>query len=81
MSGWTAWRPDFFTWAWVAWIAAFAVLETWALWQGRGQELTAHLRPLFQGGGALSPLWFIGLGVWIWLGLHFLVDGLFVNRG
>lgn len=66
---WDAWDWDAWTWAWVAWIAAFIALETVTLLQGRGQELTAHLRPVF----LEHPLtWWIGFGFWLWLGLHFL---------
>lgn len=69
MNVWSAWRLDFFTWAWIVWIAAFVVLETWTLLQGRGQELTAHLRPLF----LEHPLtWWLAFGLWVWLGFHFL---------
>lgn len=78
---WAAWGRDPFTWLWVFWIAFFVALETVTLIWFRGQELTAHIRPVFQAGGALSPAWYLGLGLWIWLGVHFLVDGLFLNRG
>lgn len=78
---WEAWKLDHWTWGWIVWIAFFAIWEAYCLLTRPGTaELTAHLRPLFQGGGLLGPLWFVGLGIWIWLGLHFLVDGLLVNR-
>ena len=66
---WDAWRLTPLTWAWIAWIAAFIVLETYALIEGRGQELTQHLRPIF----TFHPLaWFTALGLYLWLGAHFL---------
>lgn len=66
---WSAWDWNGWTWAWVLWIAAFVVLETATLVQGRGQELTAHLRPVF----LEHPLtWWLAFGAWLWLGLHFL---------
>ena len=66
---WDAWRLMPLTWAWIAWIVAFIVLETYALMEGRGQELTAHLRPVF----LEHPLtWWLAAGAWVWLGLHFL---------
>lgn len=69
MSAWRAWDLDWLTWSWIAWMAAFVVLETVALVQGDGEELTAHLRPVFLG----HPLtWFLALGTWLWLGAHFL---------
>lgn len=67
--GWDAWEPDWLTWSWVAWIAAFAVLETVALLWFRGNSLTSHLRPVLNE----HPLaWFLALGGWLWHGVHFL---------
>jgi hypothetical protein len=54
----------------------FFAWETYSLSMHPGQELTAHLRPMFQSND-LS--WFIAAGLWVWLGWHFLVDGLFVR--
>lgn len=69
MGAWRAWALDWQTWAWTAWLVAFVVLESWTLVQGRGQELTAHLRPVF----LEHPLtWWLAAGAWVWLGLHFL---------
>lgn len=69
MSPWRAWGWDWTTAAWLAWIAVFVVLESYTLVQGRGEELTAHLRPVF----LEHPLtWFVTAGVWLWLGVHFL---------
>lgn len=69
---WDAWKLDGWTWAWIAWIVAFFVLETWTLAARSHNELTAHLRPVFQ---YAPPVWFVGIGVWLWLGVHFLVQG------
>lgn len=69
MTRWAAWELDWLTWSWIGWIAAFAVLESVALVQGKGQELTAHLRPVF----LEHPLtWWLAFGTWLWLGFHFL---------
>lgn len=69
MSAWRAWDLDWLTWSWIGWLVAFVVLETVALVQGKGEELTAHVRPVF----LEQPLtWWLGLGAWLWLGFHFL---------
>lgn len=70
---WTAWDLDWLTILWVLWIAQFVVLEFVALRWHPGQELTAHLRPLF----LEHPLtWWLTFGAWVWLGLHFLAPKL-----
>ena len=77
-----SWRLDHYTWGWIVWIVFFAVFEAYCLWRSPGTaELTAHLRPVFQAGGGLSPIYFLAVGLWMWLGVHFLVDGLLVNKG
>jgi hypothetical protein len=69
MGVWSAWHFDHLTWGWIVWIAFFAVWETYSLVLHPGQELTAHLRPLF----LEHPLtWWLALGTWLWLGFHFL---------
>lgn len=69
MGPWRAWDLDWLTWSWIVWIVAFVVLESVALVQGQGEELTAHLRPVF----LTHPLlWFMAAGAWLWLGVHFL---------
>lgn len=73
MNPWTAWTPDWLTWSWVAWIVAFAVLETVAILHGSQNTLTRHLRPLFNE----HPLtWWLTFGLWLWLGVHFLAPDL-----
>lgn len=73
MVNWSAWKLDGWTVAWLAWIVFFFALETWTLAARSHNELTAHLRPLIQ---SAPPVWFIGLGLWLWLGLHFLIQGM-----
>lgn len=70
MNAWRAWSWDWTTASWLLWIAAFIVLETYTLVQGKGEELTAHLRPVF----LEQPLtWWLAFGTWLWLGFHFLL--------
>jgi len=66
---WDTWQLDLFTWLWIVWIAWFAILETVTLATGSGNELTAHLRPLFL---SMPLTWFLALGLWLWIGVHFL---------
>jgi hypothetical protein len=81
MSSWEAWRLDHYTWGWIIWIAFFFIWEFYALMTRPGTaELTAHLRPLFTTGGYLGPIYFITLGLWFWVLIHFWVDGTFVNQ-
>ena len=66
---WDAWRLDHLTWGWIAWVVFFLVWETYALVRHPGEELTAHLRPLFLN----APItWYLAFGLWLWLGVHFL---------
>ncbi len=67
---WAAWRLDWQTWGWIAFIAYFFVWET--ITQG-GQQLTNHLRPVFL---SVPFIWFVALGVWLWLGIHLLAPTL-----
>lgn len=69
---WKAWQLDAVTWGWIVWLAWFAVLETHALIvDAKHDALTAHLRPLF----IEHPLtWFLAVGLWAWLGWHFLLE-------
>lgn len=69
MAAWRAWQLDHLTWGWIVWIVFFFAWETYTLVRHPGQELTAHLRPLF----LEHPLtWWLTLGLWLWLGVHML---------
>ena len=70
---WAAWKLDAWTVAWLAWILAFFVLETVTLVNRSHNELTAHLRPLIQ---SAPPVWFVALGLWCWVLVHFFVQGM-----
>lgn len=59
------------TLGWIIWLAAFFVWETLSLLDNRNQELTEHLRPVFLS----QPItWFLALGLWLWIGYHFLLE-------
>ncbi len=73
MPNWSAWRIDPWTVAWLLWIAAFFVLETITLANRSHNELTAHLRPVLQ---SAPQVWFVGLGLWCWVAVHFFVQGM-----
>lgn len=68
---WAAWKLDIYTWVWLIWIAWFFIWETYTLGWHKGQELTAHLRPLIQSN---SLVWFIAAGTIAWLAYHFLFE-------
>lgn len=74
---WDSWKLDAFTWGWIIWIAYFAIWETYTLVWHRGEELTAHLRPVFQ---TYDIVYFLVVGLYLWIGFHFLVDGLWLHR-
>lgn len=69
---WTSWSWDWFTAGWAFWLLFFAVWETLGLMDNpQTDPLTAHLRPVFLN----SPLtWFLALGLWLWVGYHFLIE-------
>lgn len=67
-----AWDLDLSTVLWLLWMAWFFVQEAVEL-VFKHEPLTAHLRPVFQ---ADPFTWFIGVGIWLWLGYHFLVQGI-----
>lgn len=75
---WEPWKLDLTTWLWIAWLVYFAVLESVTLMQGRDQELTTHLRPVFQ---SMDLAYLLAVGLWLWLGKHFLIDGLWLAEG
>ena len=64
---WSAWDWDWMT-AWVIfWIVQFFLIEIFGA--DDGNMVTHHLRPVFH----LAPVtWWMTLGVWLWLGPHFL---------
>ncbi len=70
---WNAWRVDGWTVAWLLWIAAFFILETWTLVNRSHNELTAHLRPVIQ---SAPPVWFVAVGLWCWVFVHFFIQGM-----
>jgi hypothetical protein len=73
LMAWSAWDLDHLTWGWIAWIVFFVGWETYSLVVHPGQELTAHLRPLFN---AAPVTWFLAFGLWLWIGIHFLSPAL-----
>lgn len=68
---WRTWDWDITTILWALWFAYFIALETLTLLTGSNEELTEHLRPVFLS----APItWFIGVGIWLWLGFHFFLE-------
>ncbi len=71
---WKAWQldpPTLAVWVWIVW---FAVWETVALARSDYYAtFTAHLRPLFV---ELPLTWWIGIGLYGWLGVHIFVPAL-----
>lgn len=70
---WQAWKLDGWTWAWIFWMVWFVGVETAALITGSKNELTEHLRPIFL---SQPVVWFIAVGLWVWLGVHLLAPPL-----
>lgn len=70
---WRAWQIDTFTAAWIVWIAAFIIVETWAVRTGYWGTLTSHLRPLFL---SAPVTWWVAFGLWLWFGIHMLAPNL-----
>lgn len=68
--GWGTWNWDAATAAWTIWLLWFVVWESWAILSGQlHHTLTWHLRPPLL---SHPLLWFLALGAWLWLGVHFL---------
>ena len=68
---WNAWALDTFTIGWIIWLAFFVIWESAGIVVGVENTLTYHLRPLF----VAHPLtWFLTVGLWAWLGFHFLIE-------
>lgn len=75
---WESWRLDIWTWLWIGWMVYFVVLEATTLALGNRNELTAHLRPVFQ---SMDLAYAMAVAAYLWLGKHFLLDGLWVREG
>lgn len=65
------WSLDVWTWGWIVWILFFVGWETATLLSNNNQELTEHLRPVFL---SAPPVYFLTMGLWLWLGWHFLIE-------
>jgi hypothetical protein len=75
---WAVWQVDGPTiWVYLIVAQVFAIeyltsavspIDSW-----RGQMITDHLRPLF---GAAPIVWYLALGLWLWLGPHLLAPAL-----
>lgn len=76
MSSWEAWRLDPPTWAWIVWGLWFLGWETYGVVAGYEDTLTAHLRPVFT---THDLVYFLAVALWLWLGWHVLVDGLWIG--
>lgn len=77
MTSWRSWQLDPITWLWIGWIVQFAVYETYGIIAApRGDTLTEHLRPIFL---STPILWWVTVGLWLWLGVHFLAPA--IERG
>ncbi len=76
-TSWEAWKLDAITWTWIAWMLFGLLFEIFVLVFFRGQELTAHLRPVFQ---TSDLAYFTALGFWLGIGYHFLVSGLWIKQ-
>lgn len=66
---WRVWQLDHQTVGWICWILFFVGWETYTLVSRSGQELTAHLRPLWL---THSLAWWLAVGAWLWIGVHLL---------
>ncbi len=70
---WAPWGLDVWTWGWIVFIVFFFVWEVLSGLYGGAQQLTHHLRPVFL---SVPFVWFVALGVWLWLGIHLLAPTL-----
>jgi hypothetical protein len=69
-----------FTWLWIVWLLAFAVIEGAALYLGHGRSLSDHIWKWFSIGvkGKFWRLRHVALLTFVvWLALHLLTGGLF----
>lgn len=70
---WNAWKLDLDTWGWIAFILFFAIWETFTGIRGNRNQLTHHFREMID----VAPItWWLGFGVWLWMGPHFLFPAL-----
>ncbi len=60
---------------WLIPLLGFGVLETLALLNRRDkfQPATYWIRRFFMTWNRWQPLYWIGAGLWVWLGVHFLI--------
>lgn len=70
---WDVWSLDHETWGWIIFLLYFAAWETYTGVIGTGNMLTDHLRPVFL---SAPPTYFLAVGLWLWLGVHFLAPTL-----
>jgi hypothetical protein len=63
-------------WLWLIPFGGFAVFETAALLNKRDkfQPATYWIRKLLMLRNRWTPLYYLGIGLWVWLGVHFFVD-------
>ena len=63
-------------WAWLVLLGAFGVLEATALLNKRDrfEPATYWIRKVLMLRNRWQPLWYLGFGLWAWLGVHFFLD-------
>lgn len=67
------WALDWQTIGWIVFIVFFIVWEAVTGYAGPNQQLTHHLREVFD----IAPVtWWIATGLWLWMGPHFLAPSL-----
>lgn len=64
-------------WAWLVLLLAFLGLEGLALLnrKDRLEPATYWLRKVLMLHDRWAPLYWLAVGLWLWLGVHFLIDG------
>lgn len=74
---WSNWTD----WYWLFWMGpGFFIVEFWALFTQRYDgTLTAHLRPMFAAGGPYGPIYWLSIGLWLWLGFHIFIDRVLIK--
>lgn len=73
MISWSSWEIDIWTIGWLAFMVFFFVWEFLAIAHDARHTLTFHLRPVFH---SAPVTWYIGVGIWLWMGPHFFFPGL-----